>query len=262
MEGICGVTNGAMTETNHFDFGRARELMTGDVIAAILGCLDAGATEITVKDAHGTGNNILLEKLPAPVRLNSGWSPSGRMMEGLDASYDAALLVGYHARVGTEDGCLCHTMTGVVRGLWYNDREVGEAGISAADAGHFGVPVVYASGDAALAREIAELLGPQVVTTIVKTAIARECVTCLPLEEARAAIRRDVNRALEQRNAVSPFLQGQPIEVKMRLQTPEQAAEAAKIPTARRVDALTVAAPAPNGLAAATVVCALYEAAR
>jgi len=48
----------------------------------------------------------------------------------------------------------------------------------------------------------------------------------------------------------------------MRLQPPEQAAEAAKIPTARRGDALTVAAPAPNGLAAATVVCALYEAAR
>lgn len=262
MEGICGVTNGAMTETGHFDFGRARELMTGDVAAAVLGCLDAGATHIAVKDAHGTGNNILLEKLPAPAQLNSGWTAAGRMMEGVDASYDAALLIGYHAKVGTEDGCISHTMTGVVRGLWYNDVELGESGISAADAGHFGVPLVYASGDAALAREIAQVLGPEVVTTVVKTSVARQCVTCLPLEEARAAIRRDVKRALEQRGSVGAFLQGQAIEVKMRLQNPEQAAEAAKVPTARRVDALTVAAPADNGLAAATLVCTLYGAAR
>lgn len=262
MEGICGITNGAMTETDHFDFGRARELMTGDVAAAVLGCLDAGATEITIKDAHGTANNILLEKLPAPARLNSGWTAAGRMMEGLDASYDAALLIGYHARVGTEDGCLAHTMTGVVRGLWYNDTEVGEAGISAADAGHFGVPVVYASGDAALAREVAQVLGPGVVTTVVKTSLARQCVTCLPLKEAREAIRRDVKHALEHRASVRPFLHGQAIEVKIRLQTPEQAAEAEKVPTVRRLDALTVAASAPNGLAAATLVCALYDAAR
>lgn len=262
MEGICGVTNGAMTETSHFDFGRAREFMTGDVAAAVLGCLDAGATEITVKDAHGTANNIFLEGIPEPARVNSGWSAAGRMMESLDGSYDAALLVGYHAKVGTEDGCISHTMTGVVRGLWYNDVELGESGISAADAGHFGVPLVYASGDAALAREIVQVLGPEVVTTVVKTSVARQCVTCLPVEEARAAIRRDVRRALEQRGNVRPFLQGQSIEVKMRLQNPEQAAEAAKLPTARRVDLLTVAALAADGVAAATLVCTLYDAAR
>ncbi|NIT96578.1 MAG: M55 family metallopeptidase [Actinobacteria bacterium] len=41
--------------------------MTGEVLAAIEAARAAGATEIVVADAHGNGQNLLLEALPADI---------------------------------------------------------------------------------------------------------------------------------------------------------------------------------------------------
>lgn len=262
MEGISGISQASWTESGDKDFGRARKLMTDDVNAAILGCLDAGATEIVVKDAHGGADNILLEDLLSPAQLIQGWGDADRMMEGIDASFDAALLVGYHARVMTAAGAISHTMTGLTRGLWYNGVEVGESGISAAHAGAFGVPVVFASGDEALCREVQELIGAQVATATVKWAINRQCVRLLPLSEARSLIRQGVARALARRAEIPPFVPASPIEVRLRCQTPAQAARVALVPTVRCVDEVTVAAEATNGYEAATLVSVMLDVAR
>jgi D-amino peptidase len=254
MEGICGVVNGDMTETADRDFLLARELMTGDVNAAIQGALDAGATFIVVRDAHGTACNILPDRLLSPARLTQGWDSIGLMMMGLDASFDAAVLVGYHARVLTEDGAISHTMTGQTRTLWYAGVPVGESGISAAHAGHFGVPVVCVTGDATLAREVGETLPPGIETAVVKTAFARECMTCLPLDEGRERIRQGVAAGLARRADIAPFLPASPFDIRMQFQRPNQAAAAAFIPTVSRIDELTVSVQASDGLRAAELV--------
>jgi D-amino peptidase len=262
MEGISGIAKSAWTESDDRDFSRARELMTGDVNAAIQGCLDAGADEIWVKDAHGGADNILIEKLLAPARLIQGWGHADRMMEGIDASFDAAMLVGYHARVMTEDGTISHTMTGQTRGLWYNGVEIGESGISAAHAGAFGVPLVFISGDEALCREIAGFLGPHVSTAAVKSAYIRECVRMLPLDEARELIRSGVVAALTSAVPVKPWVPEPPIEVRYQFQTKRQAAKAAFVPTVEQVDDITVKAQVADGLAAANLVSVLLDVAR
>jgi D-amino peptidase len=262
MEGISGIAKAAWTESEDNDFSRARELMTGDVNAAIQGCLDAGATEVVVKDAHGGADNILVEKLLAPAQLIQGWGDADRMMEGVDASFNAALLVGYHARVMTEAGTISHTMTGQTRGLWYNGVEIGESGISAAHAGAFGVPLVFACGDEALCSEVQAVIGAQVGTAAVKSAINRECVRMLPLDEARALIRAGVAGALNAVVEVPPFMPGGPIEVRMGFQTPRQAAKAALVPTVERLDPTTVRAQAADGLLAANLVSVLLDVAR
>ena len=263
MEGISGVANAAMTGSGDKDYGRARELMTGDVNAAIEGALAAGATEVWVRDAHGSSaSNLLVEKLAPPAQVIQGWAPEVLMMQGIDASFDAALLVGYHARVMTEAGTISHTMTGQTRGLWYNGVELGESGISAANAGHYDVPVVFASGDEALCAEVHEVIGPAVETAAVKAAYARECVRLLPIEEARERIREGVSKALGRRDEIPPFKPNTPIEFRMRFQTPQQAHAASMAPTVERLDDTTVRATVPDGAAAAVLVTVLLSLAR
>lgn len=259
MEGISGIARSEMTYNEDRDYGRARELMTGDVNAAIQGCLDAGAAEIVVHDSHGGAANIFPEKFLAPARLIQGWGAGSRMMEGLDATFNAALLVGYHARAMTEAGTISHTMTGRPRGVWYNGVEVGESGISAAHAGALGVPLVFASGDEALGREVHEVIGAAVETVAVKEALDRECVKLLPLEEARELIQEGVARALLRPATIPPFVPSSPITVRMAFQTQHQAATAARVPTVARVDGTTVEAKVADGLAAADLVSVLLD---
>ena len=56
--------------------------MTEEVNAAIDGALDGGATSIVVSDGHSDGRNILIEKLHAPARLNSGSPAPLSMVQG------------------------------------------------------------------------------------------------------------------------------------------------------------------------------------
>jgi len=254
MEGISGVTRGAMTESNHADFALARGLMTKDVNAAVQGALQAGATEIWVKDAHGSANNLIVEDVAAPAQVIQGWAEVSRMMQGIDETFDAALLVGYHARAQTDKGNISHTMTGQTRRLWYNDVELGEYGISAAHAGDYGVPVVFASGDEALCVETKQVLGERVETVAVKSAYARQCVRLLSIEDAHERIRQGVARALSQVGRIAPFRPASPIQVKLQFQTPLQACSAALVPTVERIDSHTVHTAASGGLAAADMV--------
>src|SRR5207249_7964518 len=57
----------------------------------------SGATEIVVSDSHGNGESLLVEEFPKDVRIVRSWPRHGSMMAGLDASFDGALFVGYHA---------------------------------------------------------------------------------------------------------------------------------------------------------------------
>ena len=80
-------------------------------------------------------------------------------MTGIDESFDAALLVGYHARAGTTAAVLDHTYTYKVFRVRVDDMiEAGEFALNAAVAGCFGVPVVFVSGDEAAVAEARELL--------------------------------------------------------------------------------------------------------
>ncbi len=68
----------------------------------------AGATEILVRDSHGSARNILPEQLHPEAILLRDWSGGLlSMMEGIDETYDAVILVDHHARDGTNDLYTC-----------------------------------------------------------------------------------------------------------------------------------------------------------
>ncbi len=83
MEGISGVVHWDHVKPGHFEYARFREIMTEEVNAAIDGALDGGATSVVVTDGHNDGRNILIEKLHAPARLNSGSPAPLSMVEGV-----------------------------------------------------------------------------------------------------------------------------------------------------------------------------------
>jgi len=244
LEGISGVYAEAQTDVRTPEYQVARGYMQGDAEAAVEGCLAAGATEVVIADGHEHGANLPFEWMPAGVSLASGSPSPLSMMHGVDGGFDAALLVGYHARAGTTAAVLEHTYSYDIFRVRVDEYlEVGEVGINAALAGLYGVPVVFVSGDDKVAEEARELL-PGVECAIVKYGSYRTAARQLAPGEARAAIRDGVTRALRDRIAWPQPLDftGRPMRVTF---TRTSACDAAcGCPTVQRVDARSVDIPA------------------
>jgi D-amino peptidase len=154
IEGITGTTHWDETEKDKADYAEFREQMTAEVAAACEGALAAGATEIWVKDAHDSARNIIAAKLPPEARLLRGWSGHPYlMMDGLDSSFQAAMMVGYHSRAGSNANPLAHTMSGSDLYVKINDRFAAEFLMNAYTAALENVPVVFISGDAGICED-------------------------------------------------------------------------------------------------------------
>jgi D-amino peptidase len=239
MEGVSGVVDFAQTSIKEEakEYDRARALMTGEVNAAIEGALAAGATQVLVNDAHGSMRNILLEELNPVAELVSGTPKPLSMMQGIDEGIDLAFFVGYHAQAGSTYGTLGHTYTGRVYSVALNDQPVGELGINAALAGHFGVPVVLVTGDQSLAEEARTLLG-EVETVAVKQAYGLTAARSLPPSKVHELIRQAASRAVEKGGR--PYVVDKPIKLTASFLRSAHAEMAELIPGVRRVDGRTV----------------------
>lgn len=215
-------------------------MMTHDVNAAIRGAVAAGATEIVVKDSHNNSKNLLLDELEPGTQLISGHgSGIDGMMEGIDASFDCAMLVGYHAMAGTTAGIMEHTYTGGVHHLWINGMPAGEMGMSTGVAGRFGVPVVMVSSDKAGCDEAAALI-PGVQTATVKYGLGRYMGRLLHPSETGPLIGAAAMRGVSQVGAVKPWKVAEPCTFKIEFNRSEEADFAAKHPGANRLDAYTI----------------------
>lgn len=220
MEGCSGVIHREHTNPRGYDYEPARRLMTAEADAAVRGAFDAGAESVVVSDSHG-GNgmrNILHERLDPRAELVMGSPRRLGQLEGLDAGFDAVLLIGYHTRHGAA-GNLSHTINGqAVANLWLDDVLVGEIGLNARLAGHFGVPIALVSGDDRTVAEAKAVL-PEIEGVVVKTALGRYSARCLHPERACARIREGAARAVERAGAIAPI--GAPTPVRVRLQFKE-----------------------------------------
>ncbi|MFF2528072.1 M55 family metallopeptidase [Brevibacillus sp. NPDC058079] len=207
MEGISGLSEweDVIPGRRHYEAGR--RLLTQDVNAAIEGALEAGATEIIVNESHGPMNNIILEELHPQADVIRGFFKPLCMMQGIDSSCDAAFFIGYHGKAGTGDAVLNHTLSGLaIHRLILNGKEVGEAGLNAAIAGAFGVPVVLVTGDSQTAKEVEEDI-PGVYTVAVKTGITGLSSQAMHPVRARELIRQQAKEALLHRSTVKPLAQ-------------------------------------------------------
>lgn len=168
IEGVAGITDWSEARKEHADYRPFQQQMTREVAAACEGALAAGATEIVVKDAHGTARNLDARALPAPTRLIRGWSGHPDMMvQDIDDGFAAACFVGYHGRAGVGGNPLAHTISSArVHEIRVNGVAASEYRIHAMACARHGVPVAFVSGDATLAEEVdADGLGTRTVVT-------------------------------------------------------------------------------------------------
>ena len=241
MEGITGLVHGDQVGRGGSDYQMARRWMTEEANAAIQGALDAGATEVIVNDSHGDMRNLILADLHPAATLITGSPKPYSMMQGLDATFDAVVYVGYHPREGTYDGVLDHTMSGgTVYYVKVNGVEMPELGLNSLIAGYYNVPVVFIAGDKAACEQAKELLGDNIATVAVKEGIGKRAAKSMPQKKAQEAIRAQVKVGIDKRKEMRIYKLNAPYTFEMAYFRTSQAEGPSLIPGVKRLNPKTV----------------------
>jgi D-amino peptidase len=242
MEGITGVASVDQLGPGSFEYERAREWMTGEVLAAIQGARDAGATEFVVSDSHGNGQSLLIDRFPNDVSVTIVRSfprPLG-MMEGIDSSFAAVIFIGYHASTSSTAGVRAHTISSaLLTRISLNGTSMSEAGINAAIAAQYAVPVVMLTGDDAIVAETKTRLGP-IEGVAVKRAIGFHSTATMTPEAARKLIREHAAAAVKRRGEMRPYAMTKPITLDISFKNYRPVELLGYLPNVQRIDSHTV----------------------
>lgn len=196
LEGVCGTIDWDEVTRGEEPYPEFQKQMTAEVVAACEGAYAAGATEIVIRDAHDTARNMIAADLPENTTLIRGWSGHPyMMMQELDDSYDAVLMIGYHSYAGGGRNPLSHSMATKVAELTINGEDASEFVINTYTALYEKVPVVFVSGDLELC-EHAEQVIDGIQTVGVKSGVGASSVNLHP-KTAADKIRESVQKVLE-----------------------------------------------------------------
>ncbi len=250
MEGVAGIVDWEQCIGSGPSYEIGRRLTLGEVNAAIDGAIEAGATEILVNDSHWTMQNLAPDELRGGAAYLSGRHKPLYMMQGLDASFDAAMFVGYHGSVGTSS-VLSHTYNpNAIGEVRLNGHVAGEAAINALVARHHGVPICLVTGDAATARG-SEWFAPDAERVAVKESVTRFAARSVHPEAARDLIRSGATDALRGVSAgrVGPPRIDDPVSLEIDFLTADMAEMATWIRGVERVASRTAAIAGDDALA-------------
>ena len=245
MEGVAGIVKWEQVSGGEPLYEEGRRLYTEEINASVRGAKAAGATEIVVMDCHGAGKgwtfNSLVPDLLDPdceFVVQDKWTAYTAFLE---QGCDAALFVGMHARAGTPDGVLNHTVSGQEwQNLTFNGTLVGETGINAALCGTWGCPVLLVTGDSAVCREARELLGEGLATVEVKEGLGQFSARQLPAPRARELIEEGAKNALSDLKAVAPYDPGKPCEIEVEFKLTDAARNYGRKPGVEQTGPRTV----------------------
>jgi D-amino peptidase len=181
IEGITGITHWDETEKSKPDYQKFAKQMTDEVKAACEGAINAGAKEIWIKDAHDTGRNIIAADLPQKIKLVRGWSEHPFLMvQELDKSFDALLMIGYHSFGSSGSNPLSHTLSSVTLNyIKLNEEYASEFLIHSYAAATIGVPVVFVSGDEGICKE-ANKVNKNIKTVAVNKGVGNSVISIHP----------------------------------------------------------------------------------
>lgn len=240
MEGVVGVVTDDQLGPSGFEYNRFREFMTQEVNAAIGAALVAGASEIVVSDSHGNGENLLLEKLPKNITLVRSWPRPLMMMQGIDETFDGVIFIGYHASTTNMQGVRAHTISSArLADVRLNGISMTEACINAAIAGHFNVPVIMISGDDAIVKEAASMLGG-IEGAVVKWAYGFHSARTLMPEAANEMIRDKVKKAMGRIKEFKPYKLKTPVQLDLRFKNYRPAEVLSYLPIVERTDSHSI----------------------
>ena len=240
IEGISTSTSWPDTNPREKDYPYHAKQMTREVLAAIEGATEAGATEIVLRDAHGPGNNIDITCLPDHVKVIRGWEGHPYMMvQGIDSSFDAVMFVGYHCAAGVIGNPMSHTMTTRTQKVLINGQPLSEFLLYSWCAANEGVPAVMLAGDKAICQQGEEMY-PWLKTAPVKEGIGLSTCSVAP-GKAVAMIRQAAYDAVKNTDLSACKIRlPEHFSVRLTYKDHTTAAEMGYFPGAERLDSHTV----------------------
>jgi len=217
---------------------RALRLMSTNINAAITGARAGGADEVHVYEVghHPFVHDVITE-------------PYTRTTDVFGVrEYDAVMFVGQHSPAGRPDGVLSHcSCSKTVRYYRVNGHDVGEMGLFAGFAGHFGVPTVMVSGDNSVAREALDLIGDTEIAQV-SQALGNHTIVTHSAAGAAKLIREKASQGVRRAAEILPMRLEPPLRVEYQLAYPAIAASIARLPGVRLKDATTVEHESRNWL--------------
>ncbi len=239
MEGVSGLMS---TKYVNERYEEGRKLMTKDISEAAAAALEAGADEVFVCDCHGGGDNVIWEEMLCDERVTYETLAAGRLLPSLDETFDGVILMGHHAKAGTLNAFIPHTMNGKTINVTFNGMSVGEIGIETCYAGAFNVPLVMVQGDEACCKEASEQF-PGIVTACVKRGLSTQRAAGPHPAIARRLTASKVKEAvaLAEKKTLKPFRPKLPVKVVVTASSPSviEGLLVDPNPNIRRIDSLS-----------------------
>ena len=211
FEGASGVANGRMMDREHpGDFAKGRESLVSDVATVVAALFEGGASAVDVLNTHGDLDPTLVPaaRLDKRVRvrtrqeMNSLAPYHPDVARALAGQYDAIVAIGMHTKPLT-GGFSPHTM-GAGLSPVIGNAAVTETELVGYSFGTIGVPVIMASGDDVLQRDLAIAM-PWVEYVVVKRSSGPDAAEPLPAEQVRSELRRGASRALAGLDRMRPM---------------------------------------------------------
>lgn len=215
MEGATGVERLEEIFRGLPGFDTFRQVMAGDANAVIQGAIEGGASEIVVSDSHGYMCNLHPDDIIPGVQLRRGQlQRSWCQAKGLETDFDAVIMIGFHAKSGTENGILSHTWITGFRDVRVNGQSVPEPSLNALLAGEMGVPVIMLSGDDIVAIESGPILG-DIEYVQLKKSVGFSKGDHLPIDRTRNLLREAAKKAVKSAKIRKPVVLKGPITIEV-----------------------------------------------
>jgi D-amino peptidase len=234
-EGVAGICRQEQTDPKDPEL---RQLLTGEINAAVDGFLAGGADEVVVWDGHDGSQTLSAATIHPKAKLAIG--DIGPRMT-FDRGYAAVAFLGQHAMAGVRGGIMAHSYSSLgIQNMLLNGKPVGEIETRTALAGSFGIPVIFLSGDRAAVKELHEIV-PGAVTAEVKEGLARYTCISLSAPAARELILNRAAEAARKIGAIQPYRINGPVTLQIEYTTRNSlSAGAGSLPDREVVDDRTI----------------------
>ncbi|MGQ9538612.1 MAG: M55 family metallopeptidase [Candidatus Bathycorpusculaceae bacterium] len=223
-------------------YEEARKIATKTTLIVAEELHKNGFESVVIADSHGPMVNIHVEDLPEYVEIIRGFPRPLSMVAGVEGC-SAAVFLGYHAKFGTAKSTFDHTYSGgSIRKVEVNGVETSEFLLNAYVAGEMGVPAIMVAGEAQLLKDDVEKWAPWAETVVLKDSLSRVSAKSPSMTKLEKELREAVKKAMAklQTKKAKLLVAKKPVDTRVTFLVSHFADVAALLPTAKRVDALTI----------------------
>ena len=212
-EGVAGICRQDQTDPKDQEM---RQLLTGEINAAVEGLYSGGADDVIVWDGHDGSQTLSVLTIHPRSKLIIG--DLGVAMT-LERKYAAIAFIGQHARANRRGGLLAHSYSSLgIQTMLMNGKPVGEIETRAALAGWFNTPVILLTGDQAAADDLRAIV-PDAEFAVVKEGFANYSCQSLSAPAARDLIRDRAARAMKKVAGIKPYRIEGPVTIQIEYTT-------------------------------------------